>query len=153
MLKLPRKTMAALEAVLDIAYHARSEPVQSKEITRRQGIPQRYLEQVMQQFVHAGVLKGVRGPRGGYTLARERRRITLGELIRVIAAIEDEEDGADRRLGQGSELGARVLRPVWEEAQGTLMQQLDAITLDQLCGKARDLKIAGDKPDPVDFNI
>jgi Rrf2 family protein len=153
MLKLPRKTMAALEAVLDIAYHARSEPVQSKEITRRQGIPQRYLEQVMQQFVHAGVLKGVRGPRGGYTLARERRRITLGELIRVIAAIEDEEDGADRRLGQGSELGARVLRPVWEEAQGTLMQQLDAITLDQLCGRARDLKIAGDKPDPVDFNI
>lgn len=153
MLKLPRKTMAALEAVLDIAYHARSEPVQSKEITRRQGIPQRYLEQVMQQFVHAGVLKGVRGPRGGYTLARERRRITLGELIRVIAAIEDEEDGADRRLGQGSELGAKVLRPVWEEAQGTLMQQLDAITLDQLCGKARDLKIAGDKPDPVDFNI
>lgn len=153
MLKLPRKTMAALEAVLDIAYHARSEPVQSKEITRRQGIPQRYLEQVMQQFVHAGVLKGVRGPRGGYTLARERRRITLGELIRVIAAIEDEEDGADRRLGQGSELGSKVLRPVWEEAQGALMQQLDAITLDQLCGRARDLKIADGKPDPVDFNI
>ena len=44
MLRLPRKMMYALEAVVDIAYNARPEPVQSKEIARRQGIPQRYLD-------------------------------------------------------------------------------------------------------------
>ena len=85
MLRLSRKTMLALEAVLDVAYNARPDPVQSKDITRRQGIPQRYLEQVMQQLVHKGILKGVRGPRGGYTLARERRKITVsvaqGEVV------------------------------------------------------------------------
>jgi Rrf2 family iron-sulfur cluster assembly transcriptional regulator len=70
MLKLSKKMLFALEAVVDIAYNSRTEPVQSKEITRRQGIPQRYLEQVLQQMVHAGILKGVRGPRGGYRLAR-----------------------------------------------------------------------------------
>ncbi len=48
MLRLSRKTMLALEAVLDVAYNARPDPVQSKDITARQGIPQRYLEQVMQ---------------------------------------------------------------------------------------------------------
>ena len=63
MLKLSRKTLLALEAVIDIAFNARPEPVQAKEITARQGVPQRYLEQVMQQLVRAGVLKGVRGPR------------------------------------------------------------------------------------------
>ncbi len=61
MLKLSRKTLLALEAVIDIAFNARPEPVQAKEITARQGVPQRYLEQVMQQLVRAGILKGVRG--------------------------------------------------------------------------------------------
>ncbi len=62
MLRLSKKTWLALEAVVDVAINARPDPVQSKEITKRQGIPQRYLEQVMQQLVHAGILKGVRGP-------------------------------------------------------------------------------------------
>ena len=78
MIRLSKKALLALEAVVDIAYNARPEPVQSKELTQRQGIPQRYLEQVMQQLVRAGILRGVRGPRGGYRLARERRRITAG---------------------------------------------------------------------------
>ena len=75
MLRLSKKLLFAIEAVVDIAYNAGAAPVQSKEITRRQRIPQRYLEQVMQQLVRAGVLKGVRGPRGGYRLARERRQL------------------------------------------------------------------------------
>ncbi len=68
------------------------EPVQAKEITARQGVPQRYLEQVMQQLVRAGILKGVRGPRGGYRLARERRRISVGDVVRVAESIEDGEE-------------------------------------------------------------
>ena len=66
--------------------------MQSSEITRRQGIPRRYLEQVLQQLVRAGVLSGVRGPRGGYRLARERRRISVGEIVRVVRALESGED-------------------------------------------------------------
>src|SRR5208282_93028 len=94
MVRLTKKLLFAIEAVLDIAYNAGDLPVQSGEITRRQGIPRRYLEQVLQQLVRAGVLAGVRGPRGGYRLARERRRITLGEIVRVVQAIE----GADNPL-------------------------------------------------------
>src|SRR5580658_6834698 len=94
MLKLSRKTLLALEAVIDIAFNARPEPVQAKEITARQGVPQRYLEQVMQQLVRAGVLKGVRGPRGGYRLAKERRRISVGEVVRVAESLDDEGENA-----------------------------------------------------------
>ncbi|MCG8359473.1 MAG: Rrf2 family transcriptional regulator, partial [Kiloniellales bacterium] len=66
MLRLSKKLLFAIEAVVDIAYHAGPAPVRSTEISRRQGIPRRYLEQVLQQLVHEGILTGQRGPRGGY---------------------------------------------------------------------------------------
>ncbi|HYM32438.1 MAG TPA: Rrf2 family transcriptional regulator [Candidatus Cybelea sp.] len=153
MLRLPRKTMFALEAVVDIAYNARPEPVQSKEITRRQGIPQRYLEQVMQQLVHAGVLKGVRGPRGGYTLARERRRITVGEVVRIIDALDRESEEGDEPDTPGSELGQRVVRPLWEEVQQEMMQRLNALTLEDLCQRAREAGIRNEGRERADFTI
>jgi Rrf2 family protein len=134
MLKLSRKTLLALEAVIDIAFNARPEPVQAKEITARQGVPQRYLEQVMQQLVRAGILKGVRGPRGGYRLARERRRISIGDIVRVAESVEDEasEDGKPR-----SELGQRIVAPLIQSLQHDVMQRLDSITIEDLCRRAR----------------
>lgn len=134
MLKCTRRTMHALEAVVDIAFHARPEPVQSKDIAARQGVPQRYLEQVMQHLVRNGVLKGVRGPRGGYTLARERRRITVGEVVRIVSELDAD---ADEATGAGSELGRRTVQPVWDECQAMVLQQIDGITLEDLCNRAQ----------------
>jgi Rrf2 family transcriptional regulator, iron-sulfur cluster assembly transcription factor len=134
MLKLSRKTLLALEAVIDIAFNARPEPVQAKEITARQGVPQRYLEQVMQQLVRAGVLKGVRGPRGGYRLAKERRRISVGDVVRVAESIDDEE-GANPE--PRSELGARIVTPLIHTLQEEVMTRLDAISIEDLCTRAR----------------
>ncbi|MCW5731148.1 MAG: Rrf2 family transcriptional regulator [Alphaproteobacteria bacterium] len=151
MLRLPRKTRFALEAVVDIAYNARPEPVQSKEITRRQGIPQRYLEQVMQHLVRAGILKGVRGPRGGYTLARERRRISVGEVVRTIESMEQEPD--EEAASSSSELGEKVLNPMFAEIQETVMSRLDAVTLEELCGKALALGVEKIDAPKADFTI
>ena len=110
------------------------EPVQAKEITARQGVPQRYLEQVMQQLVRAGVLKGVRGPRGGYRLARERRRISVGDVVRVAESIDDDEkESAEPR----SELGARIVTPLITSLQEEVMARLDAISIEDLCQRAR----------------
>ncbi|MBX3489861.1 MAG: Rrf2 family transcriptional regulator [Parvibaculum sp.] len=149
MLRLSKKTWLALEAVVDVAINARPDPVQSKEITKRQGIPQRYLEQVMQQLVHAGILKGVRGPRGGYTLARERRRIAVGEVVRVVGAME----ASDEPTSSGpSELGERVIAPLWEEVQRDLMEKLDGITVEDLCRKADEAGVGNSKP-TADFTI
>ena len=130
MLKFSRKTLLALEAVLDVAYNARPDPVQSKDITRRLGIPQRYLEQVMQQLVREGVLKGVRGPRGGYTLARERRRISVAEIVRIVDAADDND------APPAAELGEKVSRPLWREAQDAVLKELESVTMHDLCQKA-----------------
>lgn len=144
MLKFSRKTLLAFEAVLDIAYNARPDPVQSKDITRRLGIPQRYLEQAMQQLVREGILKGVRGPKGGYTLARERRRITVAEIIRIVDAAEEEEDDAP-----ASELGEHVARPLWRDAQEAVLKELEFVTMQDLCAEAEEkgVKRANALPD------
>ena len=134
MLRLSRKTLLALEAVIDIAFNARPEPVQAREITARQGVPQRYLEQVMQQLVRAGILKGVRGPRGGYRLAKERRRISVGEIVRVAESIEDENGEA---VDPRSDLGNLIVAPLVQSLQEEVMARLDAITIEDLCQRAR----------------
>lgn len=150
MLKLSRKTLLALEAVIDIAFNARPEPVQAKEITARQGVPQRYLEQVMQQLVRAGILKGVRGPRGGYRLAKERRRISVGDIVRAAELAEDEtaDDGLPK-----SELGARIVTPFIQTLQDEVMQRLEAITVEDLCQQARAAGVTADDAATSDFTI
>ena len=150
MLRLSRKTMLALEAVLDVAYNARPDPVQSKDITARQGIPQRYLEQVMQQLVHHGILKGVRGPKGGYTLARERRRITVGDVVRIVDELDAE---ADSEPVSKAELGEKVVLPLWDETRATILDKLDRITMEDLCRQARELGIAHGVKLRPDFDI
>ena len=130
MLRLSKKMLFAIEAVLDIAYQSSAEPVQSREITRRQGIPRRYLEQALQHLVRKGVLIGVRGPRGGYRLARERRRISVGDIVRVVREMET---GANLiEDAPGSALGHEVVRPLWLELQNELMVRLDGLTIDDL---------------------
>ncbi|MEI9931624.1 MAG: Rrf2 family transcriptional regulator [Rhizomicrobium sp.] len=122
--------------MIDIAFNGPPGACAGQEITARQGVPQRYLEQVMQQLVRAGVLKGVRGPRGGYRLAKERRRITVGEVVRVAESLDDGEDA--EKIAPHSDLGARIVIPLIATLQDEVMVKLDAISIEDLCARARD---------------
>src|SRR5262245_41256042 len=88
---LPRKGILAIAAVIDIALHARGRPVAAKSLATRHRLPPRHLEPVLQALVRQGILKSVRGPRGGYELAREARRVSADEILR--AAGTDDEIG------------------------------------------------------------
>jgi len=149
MYLLSKKSSLALEAVLDVAFNARPKPVQSKDITERQGIQSRYLEQVLQFLVKNGILKGVRGPEGGYTLARERRRISLGDVLRVIEDLENEDD----KMDSISELGEKVIQPIWAEFHDEMLQRLDEITLEDLCQRAESSGVGRSGELGVDFVI
>ncbi|MEI8395209.1 MAG: Rrf2 family transcriptional regulator [Rhodospirillaceae bacterium] len=151
MFRISKKLMFAIEAVLDIAYNAGDEPVQSGEITRRQGIPKRYLEQVLQQMVRENILAGVRGPRGGYRLARERRRITVGEIVRVVRSMENAADALEESVG--SVLGHQVVRPLWQELQEDCMGRLDNTSIEDLCLRARQAGVPSETGDRIDFSI
>ncbi|WP_282604646.1 Rrf2 family transcriptional regulator [Pelagibius sp. Alg239-R121] len=152
MLRLSKKLLFAIEAVVDIAYHAGSDTVRSSDISRRQGIPRRYLEQVLQQLVHHGILAGQRGPRGGYRLARERRRISVGEIIRIVRQLEGTIDPASEP--DGSEIGVKVVRPLWIDMQREIMERFDNTTIEQLCDRAREKNISRETGSIIpDFSI
>lgn len=150
-MRLTKKLMFAIEAVLDIAFHTADTPVQSKEIADRQGIPRRYLEQVLQQLVRAKILRGVRGPRGGYRLAKERRRITLADIVAVVHEMEGGRDPLTDPAG--SELGHAVLRPIWQELEEHAMERLSHTTIEDLCAAAERAGLESQARNQFDFSI
>lgn len=151
MLRPSKKLVLALEAVTDIAYHGGPEPVQSHDIAARLKLPRRYLEQVMQQLVRAGILRGVRGPRGGYRLARERRRISVGDVVRVVRGIED--SAPEEMPASTSALGRRVIGPFWASTERQMMDRLDRITIADLCERAEDEGVVSEAQRSVDYAI
>lgn len=150
MLSPSKKTLFAIEAVLDIAYNAGGEPVQSSEITARQGIPRRYLEQTLQALVRANILIGVRGPRGGYRLARERRRISVGDIVRVVQATETLSPEEDL---PHSDIGVLVIQPMWGDLQTSLMAELDDLSIDTLCQRAAEKGVPCQARDRLSYDI
>jgi Rrf2 family protein len=133
---LPRKGLLAIAAVIDVALHARGKPVAAKALASRHRLPPRHLEPVLQALVHHRVLKGVRGPRGGYELAREPRRITAHDILRAVGTIEEKADGAVAR----STLLVHVVAPALAQAEGVFSDALGHINIEDLAGAARLLE-------------
>src|SRR3989442_13636883 len=113
---LPRKGALAIAAVIDIALNARGRPVAAKSLATRHRLPPRHLEPVLQALVRHGILKGTRGPRGGYELAREQRRITADDILRAPGTA----DAMKGRRLTGSTLLAKEGRPPLGHAEPAL---------------------------------
>jgi len=151
VLTLSNKIMYSIEAVVDIAYYSNGQPVQSQRISSRQRTPGRYLERSLQKLVKANILTGVRGPRGGYQLARERRRISVGEIVCIVTDLET-ENAVENNLTD-SEISGKVLNPMWGKIQNTILEQLDKITIEDLCIKANERGIQSEGRQTLDYAI
>jgi Rrf2 family iron-sulfur cluster assembly transcriptional regulator len=147
---LSRRSVLAVAAVVDVALHSRSAPVGAKVLAKRHKLPPRHLETLLQGLVHAKILKGVRGPRGGYELARERRRITVGEIVRTAMSLStaDPDD-----LGANSVLIERAIDPAMRRAGETFLGNLDSITVEQMCETAEKSHVLDDEKVSSDFAI
>jgi Rrf2 family protein len=128
MLLLPRKGTLAIAAVLDIALHSRGQPVSAKALASRHHLPPRYLEPVLQTLVRLGILRGVRGPRGGYELARESRNISANDILRAAGTVE-ETDGMPTST---SALLTEVVGPTLAKAEESFAEALTHITIADL---------------------
>lgn len=146
MLALSRKSILAIEAVMDIAHHGRGGPVSSRDFAARLSIPRRQLEPVLQALVRRGILKSIRGPKGGYVLARERRKISLGDIIN---AAWDRDDEGHRN----TQLGATVIGPALDRALDAAMQTLGDTNLSDLMDQANAHGLLADSQSRSDFAI
>lgn len=150
MIQLSRRSLLAVTAVVDIALHARPTPVAAKALAARHELPPRHLETVLQALVRVGILKGVRGPRGGYELARERRRITAGEIVR--AAMQANADETLPPLPRSALVDA-VVDPMMQQAMEAWLARLDAVTVADLCREAEERAATGKPMVSTDFTI
>lgn len=147
---LSRRSLLAIAAVVDVAIHARPTPVAAKFLAARHNLPPRHLETILQQLVKAGILKGVRGPRGGYELARERRRISAGEIVRAAMVVTNEEGLPPI---PESALVDHVICPVVKDAAEAFLAQLDAVTVEDICRRADSGNVIDIPETAGDFNI
>jgi Rrf2 family transcriptional regulator, iron-sulfur cluster assembly transcription factor len=133
---LSRKGILAIAAVIDVAVNARGRPVSAKALAARHKLPPRHLEPVLQALVREGILKGIRGPHGGYELARERTRISAEEIMRA-ASQADEENAPPLPV---SRLVNDVVRPALAEAEKAFAAALSRINIEDMAKRAEALK-------------
>jgi Rrf2 family protein len=150
MFLLSRRSLLAIAAVVDIALHARPQPVAAKHLAARHNLPPRHLETVLQALVRQGILKGVRGPRGGYELARERRRITAADIVRAAMTATGEDNLPPL---PESRLVDEVAGPVVRQASEAFLAELEQFTVEMLCKQAEERAVFGGVPTSVDFAI
>jgi Rrf2 family transcriptional regulator, iron-sulfur cluster assembly transcription factor len=139
MLLLPRKGLLAIAAVIDIALHARGRPVAARALATRHRLPPRHLEPVLQALVRHGILKGIRGPRGGYELAREQRRITADDILRAAGTIDE----IDAPPINGSNLLDQVVIPALSQAEQAFSAALARINIEELARSAEGVRRSG----------
>jgi Rrf2 family protein len=125
---LSRKGLLAIAAVVDVALIARERPLSARALAARHNLPPRHLEPVLQALVHEGILKGIRGPRGGYELARDRRRISIEDILRAAGTVDE---GSEDPIPVSQILSAIVL-PAVAEAERAFSAALAKITVDDL---------------------
>jgi Rrf2 family transcriptional regulator, iron-sulfur cluster assembly transcription factor len=135
---LPRKGVLAIAAVIDVAMQTQGQPVSAKTLAARHGLPPRHLEPVLQALVRYGILKGIRGPRGGYELARDRRRVTANDILRAAGTVDEVDETND-----GSDLLTKIVLPAMASAEHEFGVALARISLEDLARDAQALKPAG----------
>jgi Rrf2 family iron-sulfur cluster assembly transcriptional regulator len=140
--RLSTKSRYGLRALFDMAYNAGNLPIQVKEISSRQNISPRYLEQIFQSFKKAGILKSKKGPQGGYFLAKNPEDITVREIVEaaegdtllVNCSSRDEIEKESCEFN-----GSCVTQPVWAEASNLLNEFFSGITLKTLCERGMEI--------------
>ena len=133
---LSRKGILAIAAVIDVAINARNRPVSAKALAARHKLPSRHLEPVLQALVREGILRGIRGPHGGYEVAREHRRISAEDILRAASTAED----ADDPPLPNSVLINDVVKPALVEAERTFSSVLGRISIEDMTKRAQALR-------------
>ncbi len=128
-MRISAKGEYAIKAVLDLALHHHEGLIPIQEIAARQGIPQRYLEQVLLALKRAGLLGSKRGAAGGYHLTRPPQDITVGAVLRAVEGMA----APFQARSNGQELAE-----LWEELAEAVAQVVDRLTFGELAARVRD---------------
>ena len=129
---ITQKNKYAIRAVYELAKRRGEGPVKIAEIARSQEIPARFLEIILGQLKHNGIVKSKRGLHGGYMLNREPDRITVGEILRQIESPESLHCVSCISKGDCGFKGDCAFLPMWTKAQKAMVDVFDNTTIEDL---------------------
>jgi Rrf2 family protein len=126
-------------AAVDLAMQGGSAPIQAKTIARRQGIPARFLEQVLHAMKKAGLISSLRGAQGGYVLSKKPSDVSIAEILEALEGpfLRMTELNGRPHLPTKSEA---LLAKVWDQVYEAERHVLEAITVEDLAGQQRQIE-------------
>ncbi len=155
-MRLTKMSRYGTRAIFDIAYHSLGLPVHVNAVSERQKIPLKYLEQIFHKLKKACIVKGTRGPSGGYVLAQDPGKITVGDIIRavqeqtsLVRCIDPEAEDYESCTMERQ----CVTRLLWEEAGRKVVDLFDSVTISDLCEKAGKMNVKKDVRHSYDYSI
>ncbi|MCE9613388.1 MAG: Rrf2 family transcriptional regulator [Lentisphaerae bacterium] len=130
-MKVSSKTQYALNTVLDLALHHNTGVVRVADISRRQGIPQKFLEQILMVLKSGGIVGSKRGAKGGYFLLRPAAEITLASVVRLT----EETLLSDEAAGNANDRNTPYEK-VWQDINAYVTRHLEGLTVQMMCEQA-----------------
>lgn len=129
-MRLSTRGHYGLKAMFDLAQHYGTEPIPLKTVAERQNISENYLEQLIATLRKTGLVKSVRGSQGGYILARDPEKITVGDIIRVMEGpIAPVDCVSEIEPAECDQADYCITRSVWARVRDSLAELMDSISL------------------------
>lgn len=140
-MKVSQRATYGIMAAVDLAINAKEAPIQARAIARRQAIPIRFLEQVLNAMKKGGLVDSLRGAQGGYLLLKEPSALSVADIVEaldgpVFHRAFQGQSAFERRLTK-QEL---LLGNVWEQVEAAEREVLGGITIEQLAGRQRAIE-------------
>jgi len=136
--KLSTRGRYGLRAMIDMAQSEDKGPIATHTIAERQGISERYLEQLMVPLKRAGLVKSIRGSQGGYILGKSPDNITAGDIIRVLEGpIAPVECVSESNPEECDRADYCVTRVIWTKVRDSIAEVLDSYSLADLVQEAQ----------------
>lgn len=137
-MRISTKGRYALRLMIDLAIHSKGEYISIKSIATRQGISEKYLEQIIKMLSKEKLVESIRGAQGGYRLTRTPEEYTVGEILRVtegslapVSCLETDENTCENCLDC-------VTLEIWECILDAVNKVVDSITLQYLVDKQKE---------------
>ena len=138
-MKLSTRTRYGTRALLDLALHQAESPVSLKDIAERQQISLQYLEHLITPLIGAGIVRSVRGPKGGVALAKPPDQITLSQIMKLLEGSTSLVECVDNpKLCSRAELC--VTRDIWDEMNKAMNGVMESTTLQDLVERQKNKK-------------
>ena len=131
-MKISTKGRYALRMMLDIAQHDTGEPVRIKDISARQDISLKYLEQIVSVLVRANYLRSIRGPQGGYRLTKRPEEYVVGDILRLTEGSLSPVECLSTDRNDCPRAYSCVTLRIWKELDEAIRSVVDKYTLEDL---------------------